>query len=29
VCSDIDTKVLATARRGVYAADARGLSPSG
>lgn len=26
VCSDIDTKVLATARRGVYAADARGLS---
>jgi chemotaxis protein methyltransferase CheR len=27
VCSDIDTKVLATARRGVYAADARGLSP--
>lgn len=27
VCSDIDTKVLATARRGVYTADARGLSP--
>jgi chemotaxis protein methyltransferase CheR len=27
VCSDIDTKVLATARRGVYNADARGLSP--
>jgi chemotaxis protein methyltransferase CheR len=27
VASDIDTKVLATARRGVYAADARGLSP--
>jgi chemotaxis protein methyltransferase CheR len=27
VCSDIDTKVLATAQRGVYAADARGLSP--
>jgi chemotaxis protein methyltransferase CheR len=26
VCSDIDTKVLATAQRGVYAADARGLS---
>ena len=26
VCSDIDTKVLATAGRGVYAADARGLS---
>ena len=26
VCSDIDTQVLATARRGVYAADARGLS---
>jgi chemotaxis protein methyltransferase CheR len=26
LCSDIDTKVLATARRGVYAADARGLS---
>ena len=25
--SDIDTKVLATAKRGVYAADARGLSP--
>jgi chemotaxis protein methyltransferase CheR len=25
--SDIDTKVLATARRGVYGADARGLSP--
>jgi chemotaxis protein methyltransferase CheR len=27
VCSDIDTKVLATAQRGVYGADARGLSP--
>jgi chemotaxis protein methyltransferase CheR len=27
VCSDIDTNVLETARRGVYAADARGLSP--
>ena len=27
VCSDIDTKVLATAAAGVYAADARGLSP--
>ena len=27
VASDIDTKVLATAQRGVYAADARGLSP--
>jgi chemotaxis protein methyltransferase CheR len=27
VCSDIDTKVLATAAQGVYAADARGLSP--
>ncbi len=27
VCSDIDTKVLAAAQRGVYAADARGLSP--
>ena len=26
-CSDIDTKVLATAENGVYAADARGLSP--
>jgi chemotaxis protein methyltransferase CheR len=26
VCSDIDTKVLATAQRGVYAAEARGLS---
>jgi chemotaxis protein methyltransferase CheR len=25
VCSDIDTKVLATADRGVYAADAKGL----
>ena len=25
VCSDIDTKVLATAQRGVYPADARGL----
>jgi len=27
LCSDIDTKVLASARHGVYAADARGLSP--
>ena len=27
VCSDIDTKVLATAQAGVYAADSRGLSP--
>lgn len=27
LCSDIDTKVLATASRGVYDADARGLSP--
>jgi len=27
VCSDIDTKVLAQAQRGVYPADARGLSP--
>jgi len=27
VASDIDTKVLATAARGVYPADARGLSP--
>jgi chemotaxis protein methyltransferase CheR len=27
LCSDIDTQVLATARRGVYAADSRGLSP--
>ncbi|MEO7338805.1 MAG: CheR family methyltransferase [Caldimonas sp.] len=27
LCSDIDTKVLATAARGVYAADARGLEP--
>jgi len=26
-CSDIDTKVLATAAAGVYAADARGLGP--
>ncbi len=26
VCSDIDTQVLATAQRGVYADDARGLS---
>ena len=26
-CSDIDTKVLSTAQNGVYAADARGLSP--
>ena len=27
ICSDIDTKVLATAQRGVYPVDARGLSP--
>jgi len=27
VASDIDTRVLATATRGVYAADARGLTP--
>ncbi|MDE2564471.1 MAG: chemotaxis protein CheR [Burkholderiales bacterium] len=27
LCSDIDTQVLAAARRGVYAADARGLAP--
>ncbi|MFO1226637.1 CheR family methyltransferase [Roseateles sp.] len=27
IASDIDTNVLATARRGVYSADARGLSP--
>ncbi len=27
VASDIDTRVLATAQRGVYAAEARGLSP--
>lgn len=27
LCSDIDTNVLDTARRGVYAADSRGLSP--
>jgi chemotaxis protein methyltransferase CheR len=26
VCSDIDTKVLATAQRGVYPADSRGLN---
>ena len=26
-CSDIDTKVLATAARGIYDADARGLAP--
>ncbi len=27
IASDIDTKVLATAARGIYAADSRGLSP--
>lgn len=27
VCSDIDTNVLQTARRGVYASESRGLSP--
>ena len=27
ICSDIDTKVLATAQRGVYDAQSRGLSP--
>lgn len=27
LCSDIDTRVLTLAERGVYAADARGLSP--
>ena len=27
LCSDIDTKVLETARRGVYPADSRGLDP--
>jgi chemotaxis protein methyltransferase CheR len=27
VCSDIDTKVLETARKGVYAAESRGLDP--
>lgn len=27
LCSDIDTSVLARAARGIYAADARGLSP--
>jgi len=28
ICSDIDTNVLNTARRGVYNADARGLDPT-
>jgi chemotaxis protein methyltransferase CheR len=28
LCSDIDTQVLAKAQRGVYEADARGLSPA-
>jgi chemotaxis protein methyltransferase CheR len=28
VCSDINTEVLDTARRGVYSADARGLDPN-
>jgi chemotaxis protein methyltransferase CheR len=27
LCTDIDTQVLSTAERGVYSADARGLSP--
>jgi len=27
VCSDIDTRVLETASRGIYAADSRGLAP--
>ncbi len=27
LCSDIDTKVLATAERGIYAAEVRGLTP--
>jgi chemotaxis protein methyltransferase CheR len=27
LCSDIDTKVIASAQRGIYSADARGLSP--
>jgi chemotaxis protein methyltransferase CheR len=27
VCSDIDTRVLATAQRGIYPADSRGLDP--
>ncbi len=27
ICSDIDTKVLATAERGVYESDSRGLTP--
>lgn len=27
LCSDVDTRVLSTARSGIYAADARGLDP--